>query len=248
MRKFLVEIQFNGKNYSGFQSTSNGNSIEDKIKLALKKLFDTDVEICGCSRTDAGVSAESYFFDFLAETKIPTERIPFKLNRFLPKDIQALSAREIPSGFNARFSAVSKTYEYGFYLSDHVMPLLNPRNFKLKKTINLEAMKNACQLFVGKHDFNAFKTPCKDKISTVRTIFSCDLINDGNRIILQICGDGFLYNMVRIIAGTIVEVGEEKLSLEQVSILLTGDKNRIDNPSITLPPNALLLKSVKYNL
>ncbi|MBQ7374107.1 MAG: tRNA pseudouridine(38-40) synthase TruA [Clostridia bacterium] len=246
MRKFLIEIQYNGKNYSGFQRVNNGVSISDKICYSLKKLFGQKIEINGCSRTDAGVSAESYYFDFSVDTKLPTGRIPFKLNRFLPKDIQAISAREVGDNFHARFSAKSKTYEYAFYLSEHTLPLLNPKNYKLKPTINVEKMISACELFIGKHDFSAFKTTSNDDKSCVRTIFSSCILRDGNKLIFRICGDGFLYNMVRILAGTLVKVGEGELSLEQVKSLLDDKISRSKNPALTLPPNALILKSVEY--
>jgi len=248
MRKFLVEIQFNGKNYNGFQSVNNGVTIEQKLCEAIQKVFNQNAQINGCSRTDAGVSAESYYFDFGFVTKLSTDRVPFKLNRYLPKDVQTQSATEVPLDFHARYNAVSKTYEYGFYLSKHVQPLLNPKNYKISDTANLEKMIDACKLFIGKHDFSAFKTPSKDKILPIRTIFDCKLINDGNRLVLQITGDGFLYNMVRIIAGTIVKVGENELSLSEVEKLLNDGKERKDNPALTLPPNALILKSVKYKI
>ena len=246
MRKFLVEIQYNGKNYSGFQNVSNGTSIESKLCYAIEKVFEQKAKINGCSRTDAGVSAESYFFDFAVETKLPTDRVPFKLNRFLPKDIQAISSKEVDLSFNARHNAISKTYEYGFYLSNHLLPLLNPKNYKLPTNLNVEQMTLACKIIEGKHDFIAFKTVDRNDISTVRTIYNADLIQDGKRLVFRICGDGFLYNMVRILAGTLVKVGEGVLSLDDLKDLLNGKKQRIYNPALTLPPNALLLKEVKY--
>ena len=246
MRKFLVEIQFNGKNYSGFQEVSNGASIESKLCYAIDRVFAQRVKINGCSRTDAGVSAESYFFDFTVDTKLPTERVPFKLNRYLPKDIQAVNAKETDLTFHARHNAISKTYEYGFYVSDHLLPLLNPKNYKLPSNVNISAMKEACLIIEGKHDFVAFKTVDKNNLSTVRTIYSAEIIEDGKRLIFRICGDGFLYNMVRILAGTLVKIGEGKLSLLDLQELLNGKKQRQDNPALTLPPNPLLLKSVKY--
>lgn len=246
MRKFLVEIQFNGKNYSGFQHVNNGISIADKITDALFKLFEQKIEIHGCSRTDAGVCAESYFFDFSANTKLPTERIPFKLNRFLPKDIQAVLAKEVDENFHARHSAKSKTYEYGFYLSDHTLPLLNPKFYKLKPTVNVDEMSLACKLFVGTHDFSAFKTTSNEEKSCVRTIFFCDLISDGKKLIFKVCGDGFLYNMVRILAGTLVKIGYGEMAVNQVENLLSQKQPRSFNPALTLPPNALTLKSVEY--
>ncbi len=248
MRKFLVEIQYSGKNYSGFQRVQNGVSVEEKICQALEKLFEKKIEINGCSRTDAGVSAESYFFDFAVDTKLPTERVPYKLNRFLPKDIQAVFAREVPITFHARRDAVCKTYEYGFYASDHLLPLLNPKNYRLPTNIKFQDMEKACELLIGKHDFVAFKSVEKDKISTVRTIYDAKLIQEGKRIVFSVCGDGFLYNMVRIIAGALVKVGENKLTLNQFGELLSGKFERSDNPALTLPPNALLLKSIKYDL
>ena len=246
MRKFLVEIQFNGKNYFGFQNLKDKATVSGKITDALQKLFGEKIEINGCSRTDAGVSAESYFFDFSANTKLPTERVPFKLNRFLPKDIQAVSAKEVDQTFHARYSAKSKTYEYGFYLSEHTLPLLNPKYYKLKPTIDIDTMISACQLFVGKHDFSAFKTTSNDEKSSVRTIYSSTLLLDGNKLIFKICGDGFLYNMVRILAGTLVSVGYGEIPLEQVKSLLCEKMSRQQNPALTLPPNALLLKKVEY--
>lgn len=246
MRKFLVEIQYNGKSYSGFQNVSNGTSIESKLCYAIEKVFEQKTKINGCSRTDAGVSAESYFFDFAVDTKLPTERVPFKLNRYLPKDIQAISAKEVGLDFNARHDALSKTYEYGFYISDHTLPLLNPKNYKLPTNINVEDMRVACKMIEGKHDFIAFKTVDKNDISTVRTIYSAELLQDGKRLVFKICGEGFLYNMVRILAGTLVKVGEGKLSQNELTQLLSGKKQRQDNPALTLPPNALLLKEVKY--
>ncbi len=247
MRKFLVEIQFNGKNYSGFQAVSNGVSIESKLSYAIEKVFEQETKINGCSRTDAGVSAESYFFDFSVETKLPTERVPFKLNRFLPKDIQAISSKEVDLTFHARKNAISKTYEYSFYLSEHVLPLLNPKSHRLPSNVNVADMQLACKLIEGKHDFIAFKTVDRNDISTVRTVYSAELIQDGKRLVFKICGDGFLYNMVRILAGALVKVGEGKLSLDELNDLLDGKKQRQDNPALTLPPNALLLKDVKYN-
>lgn len=245
MRKFLVEIQYNGKNYKGFQSILNGATIENKLIEAIEKVFNQKTEIAGCSRTDAGVSAESYFFDFAVDTKLPTERVPYKLNRYLPKDIQALSAKEVPLTFHARHDAKSKTYEYGFYICDFLKPLYNPKNYRLPTSIDLSKMQKACSLIVGEHNFVAFKT-VDGKNSNIRKIFNAELIEKDNRVIFRICGEGFLYNMVRILAGTLVKVGEGILSLEEFSSLLGGAKSRADNPALTLPPNALTLVKVEY--
>ena len=245
MRKFLVEIQYNGKSYNGFQIVNGGATIEQKLKESIEKVFSQSVEIVGCSRTDAGVSAESYFFDFAVDTKLPTDRVPYKINRFLPKDIQAISAKEVPLNFHARHDAKSKTYEYGFYISNFLKPLYNPKNYRLPPSIDLETMQSACKLLVGKHDFIAFKSN-DGKNSTVRVIYSADIIPQGNRFVFRICGEGFLYNMVRIIAGTLVKVGEGNISLDDFKLLLSGSKTRSDNPALTLPPNALTLISVEY--
>ena len=137
-------------------------------------------------------------------------------------------------------------YEYGFYISDHLLPLLNPKNYRLPSTVNLDLMRKACKMIIGKHDFEAFKTVDKNDLSTVRTVFSVELIQEDKRLIFRICGDGFLYNMVRILAGTLVKIGNQELSLEQFNDLLSGGKTRADNPALTLPPNASLLKSVTY--
>ncbi|MBR2336357.1 MAG: tRNA pseudouridine(38-40) synthase TruA [Clostridia bacterium] len=246
MRKFLVEIQYNGKSYSGFQNVSNGVTVESKLLGAIEKVFEQKTKMVGCSRTDAGVSAESYFFDFAVDTKLPVGRVPFKLNRYLPKDIQAIGVREVELGFNARHNAISKTYEYSFYLSEHLLPLINSKSYRLTPSIDINAMQMACDLIIGKHNFIAFKTPDKNDLSTVRTVFSAKIISEEKRLTFRICGDGFLYNMVRILAGTLVQIGEGKMSLNELELLLSGNKLRGDNPALTLPPNALLLKSVQY--
>ena len=246
MRKFCVEIQFNGKNYYGFQFLSGKKTIQGELEKALFKLFGQEISINGCGRTDAGVSAESYYFDFSADTKLPTNRIPFKLNRFLPKDIQAQSAKEVDAKFNARYSAKSKTYAYRFYISKHIMPLYNPTRYRIEKQLDFSAMQSAAELFIGKHDFNAFKTPCKDGVSTVRNIFKIDIVKSGNTFDVNFCGDGFLYNQIRIMAGAVISVGLNEMSLEEIKVLLSSMKNRSDNKAVTLPPNALVLKGVEY--
>ncbi len=244
MRKFLIEIQYNGKNYYGFQAIQGKRTVESEIKTALLKLFGKETDIEGCSRTDAGVSAKQYFFDFCADTKLPTERIPFKLNRFLPKDIQAQSAREVPPDFSVRTATAAKTYRYSFYISSHILPLINPTSVRLEKTVDIDAMRLAAKAFEGRHDLTAFKTVENTEKSAVRTIFLSEITTDGNMLYYRIRGDGFLYNTVRIIAGTIKATGEGKMTVRDVYALLEGKALRSANPAITLPPNALILESV----
>jgi len=241
MRKFVITIQYNGKNYCGWQKNDNGKSIQEEVEKALSSLFGVNTEAVGASRTDSGVSAKEYPVCFVADTKLPTNRIPFKLNRFLPKDIQAYKVKEVDLDFNLRKSVLKKTYVYSIYVSEHTLPLINPTAYKVDN-LDEQAVKKALGYLVGKHDLTAFVTPGGDYTTPVKNIYSASLEQDGIVYKIKICGDGFGYNTIRIIAGTLVKIGQSGNAEDFVKIMQS--KNR-QNAGITLPPKGLVLESVE---
>ena len=245
MRKFLVTIQYNGKNYNGWQKNSNSKSVQGEIENALGKLFSIPVSVEGVSRTDTGVSAKEYYFTFCADTKLPTSRIPFKLNRFLQKDIQAYEAVEVDLDFALRKRVKSKTYVYKVYSSDHLLPLINRDAYHVKEKLDVEKMNEQAQTLVGLHDFSAFSTKGGDDKNPLKTLYSAHVSQNEDGIIsISLTGDGFLYNMVRIIAGTLIDVGRGKI--DNISnVLLLKDRQ---NAGLTLPAKALTLQKIELDL
>lgn len=248
MRRFLLELQFNGKRYAGFQRQKNAATVQGAVESALEKLFGTPVFIAGCSRTDAGVSAESYFCHFDFDTRLPAERVCFKLNRFLPKDIRAISSKEVSKSFDARRDVKKKTYLYSLYSCEHILPLYAPTCVQIPLNADMGAMERAAKYLVGKHDFAAFRTigyeEGAERKNTVRTLYDVRFERKGAFIGIYLTADGFLYNMVRIIVGTLVDVGIGARTPESVkSTLESGDRQLAGR---TMPPKALRLWSVEY--
>lgn len=245
-RKFLVEMQFVGRKFFGFQSLDGRRTVQGAVEEAIGKVFGENVRINGCSRTDAGVSAERYFFDFAVDTKLPVARLPYKLNAVLPKDVQIISAAEKPLGFDARKDAKGKIYEYSFYFSDHLLPLVNPSAYRLPADIDAENAEKTAEVFIGKHDFRAFITADDDGSPTEREIFAAKFFADGNRGKAVFYGRSFAYNQVRIMAGAIADAAMKKTDPDKVGLLLESKVPRGMNPALTLPPKGLVLKDVVY--
>ena len=245
MRKFLVTIQYNGKNYNGWQKNSNSKTVQGEIENALYKLFSTNIEVEGVSRTDSGVSAKEYYFCFSADTKLPTSRIPFKLNRFLQKDIQAYNAIEVDLDFALRKRVKSKTYVYKVYSCDHLLPLLNRDAYHVKEKLDVAKMNEQAKLLIGKHDFSSFASKGGDDKNPIKTLYSAHVSQNEDGIIsISLTGDGFLYNMVRIIAGTLIDVGRGKIE-SIADVLMKKDRQ---NAGLTLPSKALTLQKVDITL
>ncbi len=237
-------VEYDGTNYCGWQVQPNGVTVQEKIQTALKKLTGQDITVTGSGRTDSGVHAEGQVASFKIEnSSIPAERFSYALNTCLPADIRVLASSCEAEDFNARFSAKRKTYRYKTYVSDVCKPLKERYAYRIDE-VDVEKMRQAAELLVGEKDFKCFcaaDTAVKD---TIRTIYSLTVEKNGYDLYITVCGNGFLYNMVRIIAGTLLSVGEGKLSVKDVEKILNG-KNRAF-AGRTLPAKGLTLLSVEY--
>lgn len=243
MGRIKLILSYDGRNYCGFQRQKNGISVQEKLEDALKEIYCSDITVTASGRTDAGVSAAGQVVHFDCDDRIEVKKIPIALNTFLPNDISVISAKRVSADFNARFSAKKKTYVYKIYNS----PVRNPlfpfcAHYPIKLDITL--MKKAARFIEGEHDFKCFMasgSPVKD---TVRTVYSVDIKKSGNIISIFVTGNGFLYNMVRIIAGTLVYAGSGKIAPESVQdIILSKDRKYAGK---TMPPEGLCLVKVFY--
>ena len=247
MRKFLVNVEFDGKRYAGFQKNQNAKTVQTEIESALKKLFEKEIDIVGSSRTDAGVSARDFYFVFSADTKLPADRVAFKLNRFLPKDIQCQKSREVEQNFDLRKSVLSKTYKYSLYVSNHAKPLLNGRSVRVEEPLDIQYMQICAQKLVGEKNYKSFCNTNADTTSFVRKVEKIEIEQLNDEIEIYITAKNFLYNMVRILVGTLIECGKHKITAEQIDDLFV-QKDRSKNPAKTLPAKALMLYETKINL
>lgn len=253
--RYSAMISYNGKNYVGWQKQLNGLSVQEVLENALTKTFGSPTACTASGRTDTGVHAFGQVIHFDADTSIPTEKIPYAVNTALPDDVSMLYCQEASTDFNARFSAKRKTYVYKLYVSPHRIPVFNATHTHITSPLDLEKMRDAAQLLVGEHDFKCFEASGSVVKSTVRTIYSLSvekrdiplcvpLAFPAQEITITVCGNGFLYNMVRIIAGTLVYVGMGKLTADDIqSTLETKDRTKMGK---TLPPEGLCLQSVEY--
>lgn len=244
MKRYLATIQYLGKNYSGFQKQQNGLAIQQVIEEALFKLFGKSTEIFASGRTDAGVNAYAQTIHFDAETTIPANKIPLAVNILLPEDIKFLDCKVVDDNFNARFDVKKKTYEYHIYVSNVELPTKNQTSYWLKTNPNIEKMKASAKILLGEHNFKAFMSAGAQQKTFVRKIYSIKIVQKKQDIVITVCGNGFLYNMVRIIVGTLLEVGYGKKTVQDVQFALESESRK--NAGYLVPAKALFLKSVKY--
>ena len=244
MRNFKLTIQYDGTNYHGFQIQPVAVTIQKVLETCISSITGEDIHVNGCSRTDAGVHAVMYVCSFNTEFPIPPERLPIVLNNKLPNDIIALDCVEVPMGFHARFDTSCKTYRYCINTDEN--PHVFSRNYEwqLKKSLEIDRMQQASQYIVGTHDFKCFMTSGADVQSTVRTVYDLKIAKEDNYVYIYIRADGYLYNMVRIITGTLVNVGLGKILPEDIKRIIS-EKNR-ENAGPTAPPQGLALYKVEY--
>ena len=251
--KLLLTIAYDGGAYSGWQRQINGLGVQEVLETALARLLPAEpgrISLTAASRTDAGVHALGQKAAFeLDELKIPAENFPKALNTFLPDDIVVTRARPVPDAFNPRFDAKSKTYRYCFLDSRYPDPLLRRYTWYVPRPLDLEAMRAACPHFIGEHDFAAFSCSGSSAKTTTRAIHGLtlekrELEREKALITMYVTGGGFLYNMVRIIAGTLVSAGLGKLGPDDIPAIIAS--RRRENAGKTAPPQGLTLMEVRY--
>lgn len=244
MRNLRFTMSYDGTAYHGFQIQKEEVTIEGTLKEAIFKLTGENVDIIGCGRTDAGVHAMNYTFNFKTNSGIPCEKFPIALNTVTPDDITILSCEEVCIDFHSRFCAKNKTYRYIIYNGKFRNPFMNRYSYYYKHKLDIGKMLIAKKYIEGTHDFSCFMAQGSVVRDTVRTVYSIDIDNKDDRIIIDICGNGFLYNMVRIIVGTLIGAGSGKIEPEALKSIIDS-KNR-ENAGMTVPPNGLYLKEVIY--
>lgn len=240
---YKIVLEYEGTRYNGWQrQTSTPNTIQGIIEDAIYKATGESVEINGSGRTDAGTHALGQVANFKLKNNI--DNIMDRLNDELPSDIRILSCNEVDDRFHARLNAVGKTYIYKIDTAKKVNVFTRRTVNHFNFTLNMEEMKRAAALLTGTHDFKSFCSNKRTKKSTVRTIYSIDILSKGTEIDFVYKGDGFLYNMVRILTGTILEVGLGKIKADDVTgIIEAKDRSKA---GMTMPPRGLILAEVKY--
>ena len=246
MRRIQLTIEYDGTNYAGWQRQSNALAVQQVIEEALSRLTGERVVLHGASRTDAGVHALGQCAHFDTDSRIPGEKFSYAVNSMLPPDIRVRRSQDAPEGFHARFSARGKRYRYLFYDAPHAGALNRLTHAHSIYPLDDGRMRREARALLGTHDFAAFAASGSVVRDTVRTLWRADVTRNGNDVMLTVEGNGFLYNMVRIIAGTLRDIGSGKLEHGALARAIdTG--NRLDL-GVTAPAHGLTPMEVFYNL
>ena len=241
---YLLTLAYDGTNYCGFQVQPNGRSVAAAFQDALEAVLGCRPDIKGCSRTDAGVHALGFMLNFHADTRIPAAKLPLALNQHLPPDIRALEARVVPDDFHARYAAHTKTYLYRIHNSQIDSPFAARYYTKVPGRLDADRMQQAAQYLVGEHDFKSFCAANAQSQTSVRTIYRCEVTRENDIITISVTGNGFLYNMVRIIAGTLIKVGCGELEPESIKDILAACDRSAAGP--TAPAHGLTMIGLTY--
>lgn len=245
MGNFVLVTEFDGTDFNGTQSQSEGRTVQDVLENALYEVTGKKVRVLASSRLDAGVHARCFTVNFEMETSIPGDKFLFPLNNVLPEDIKVVSSYETDPEFNSRRDAKGKTYIYRFREGSFELPLNSRYVLTVKGEHDRKIMEKAASLFIGEHDFKAFMSTGSDVSSTVRTIYDMKLKEKDGIFELEVTGNGFLYNMVRIITGTIIDVGAGRRSLKDIEeAFRTGNR---DLAGKVVPAKGLTLNKVFYD-
>lgn len=244
MRRLLVTIRYDGSAYHGYQVQSNALTVQEVFQNAVQKVFGERLDVKGCSRTDSGVHANMYCISFDTDMNISNESVVLALNTYLPEDVAAYDCREVGMDFHPRYNCKSKEYLYKIYNGKYRNPFYAKYALWYRWNIDAEYLNNEAQAFVGKYDYSGFCSIKSDVEDTVREIYSCKVWREGDFVYFKVCGDGFLYNMVRIMVGTLLFVSEGKIkSGELKNIILSKDRKKAGK---TAPPQGLYLNNVSY--
>ena len=244
MKRIKLTVAYDGTDYCGWQVQPNGMTVEEILNRELSALTGEEVKVIGASRTDAGVHAEGNVAVFDTETGIPAERIAYALNCRLPEDIVAVKSEEVPGDWHPRYQCSVKTYEYRILNREMPDPVCRRSTVHVSYPLNLGDMRTAAGYLKGEHDFKSFCSPHTEVKDTVRTVHSLEIEKEGDIITVRISGNGFLYNMVRIIVGTLINVGRGACPPEKVKEILVARDRR--KAAATAPAKGLVLKHIRY--
>ena len=243
MKRIMLTVAYDGTDYCGWQLQPTGVTIEEVLNRELSRLLSEDIRVQGVSRTDSGVHALGNLCVFDTETRIPPEKIAMALNQSLPEDIVIQRSEEVPGEFHPRKCRSIKTYEYVIWNSRIPNPLMRRYSYFYYMKLDVDRMRQAAQYLLGEHDFKSFCSSGSDKDITVRTLTALDVLQEGPRITLRVSGNGFLYNMVRIIAGTLLRVGTGFWSPEHVKEILEAKDRSAAGPKA--PARGLTLMEIR---
>ena len=244
MRRIKLVVSYDGTAYCGWQLQPNGVTIEEVLNQALSSLLKEDIQVIGASRTDSGVHAMGNVAVFDTESRIPGDKICFALSQRLPDDVRIQASEEVPLTFHPRKANCVKTYEYKILNRKIDMPLQRLYSYFCYFNLDLEKMQKAASYLIGEHDFKSFCTVRTQAEETVRTIYSLDITKVNDLITIRISGSGFLYNMVRIIAGTLIRVGGGFIEPQQIKKILEAKDRTLAGE--TARPEGLTLIGIRY--
>ena len=246
MRNIKLTIEYDGKDFNGWQKQPDKLNIQGTIENVIKQITGEDIELNASGRTDAGVHALGQVANFKTNSDLPIEKFPIAINSNLKKSIRIINAEEVEENFHSRLSCKKKTYRYVINNSEFSSAIYRNLETHIPQKLDIAKMKQAIKYFEGEHDFKAFKASGTSSKTSVRTIYHAEIVEKENsRIYIELTGNGFLYNMVRIISGTLVDVGLGKIKPDEIpEIILEGKREKAGK---TLPPNGLFLLYVEYN-
>lgn len=244
MRNIKIIIEYDGKGFNGWQKQPNKLNIQGEIEKAIGEITGEEIELIASGRTDAGVHSLGQTANFKTNSNIDIQKFPIAINSKLKQSIVIKSAEEVEERFHSRYSVKSKKYRYTINNSKYGSAIYRDFEYHFPIKLNVENMKKAAKEFEGEHDFKAFKASGTSSKSSVRTIYKAEVIEDNDRIYIELTGSGFLYNMVRIISGTLLDVGIGKIKPEEITNLIESGKR--ENAGKTLPAKGLCLVEVTY--
>ena len=225
-KRIMLTVAYDGTNYYGWQVQPEHPTIEGILNAELSRVLEEDIHVIGASRTDTGVHARGAVCVFDTESSIPAGKFSYAINRSLPDDIRVISSKQVSDDFHPRKVPCRKTYEYRIYNDTFHDPIRRLYTHHVYGPLDEKVMNEACKYLIGEHDFASFSSAGGQAVSTVRTIYECSVVREDREVVITVTGNGFLYNMVRIIAGTLIEVGQGKYPPEQVkSMLLAVDRS-----------------------
>ncbi len=242
--KILLTVSYDGTDFCGYQRQPDKRTVEEELEKALFQLVKKQVKTIASGRTDSGVHALCQKVHFDSELKMPANKYSDALNTFLPQDVRVISSKRVADDFNARYLVKKKTYRYSCYFAKTENPLVDRYKTLLKYPLDIEKIRDACKEIEGTHDFKCFLASGSSVKDTVRTVYDIKVVKKGNLLDFYVTGNGFLYNMVRIIVGTLIAVGESRLNIEDITRALDSGNRRLAGK--TMPAKGLTLYRVVY--